>query len=104
MLTFATPKADAAVRFGVGVGVAPAYSYPYAYPYGYDPYAYPYAYATPYNPYYYGPSVGLGFGWGGGGYYRGPVGHYAAPAYHGTYRGGGGHVGGGYRGGGHGRR
>ena len=61
LMSFASPKADAAVRFRIGVGVPP-YSYPYAYPYGY-PYGYPY---PAYGPYTYsypnaGPSIGLGF-------------------------------------------
>src|SRR5271170_7865025 len=57
-----TPKADAAVRFGVGIGVGgyyPGYAYPYAYPgYAY-PYAYPYGYGY---PYYGGVGVYGGYG------------------------------------------
>jgi len=90
LLAFATPKADAAVRFGIGVGVTPAVPvapavpvYPAAPPYV-DPYAYPngyaYDYANPaYVPYaypYVAPSVGFGFGFGG---------HHEAPVYRGHF-------------------
>jgi hypothetical protein len=42
---------------GNGSYYAPGYYSPYG--------AYPY-YGYPYYPYYWGPSVGIGFGWGGG--------------------------------------
>jgi hypothetical protein len=56
------------VGFGVGFGRPYAYGYaPYAYaPYGYSPY-----YVDPYGYYPYGYGFGLGFGYGGGGYYGG---------------------------------
>jgi hypothetical protein len=52
-------------------------------------YNYPYYYSSPYyyGGYYWGPSISLGFRFGGGGYYGG---------YHGGYYGGNGHSGGGY--------
>jgi hypothetical protein len=59
LMPFSTPKANAAVRFGVFVG--PGYSYPYGYPYAYgypDAYGYPYYY----SPYY-------SYGWGGHGWH-----------------------------------
>lgn len=50
---------------GLGVGVAGCVYEPAAPTYGYAPVpAYGYAYAPP--PVYYGPSVSLGFGFGGG--------------------------------------
>src|SRR5208282_906388 len=66
MMFLGTPKANAAVRFGVGIGVPYAYSYPYPYAYGYPgyyPYAYPYAYGYGY-PYYGGFYGGYWGGWG----------------------------------------
>jgi hypothetical protein len=46
---------------GYGSGYGSYYAPGYYNPYG----AYPY-YGYPYYPYYWGPSVGIGFGWGGG--------------------------------------
>jgi hypothetical protein len=97
LMVLASPKSDAAVRFGIEVGV-PAYSYPYAYPHVY-PNAYPYpvygSYAHGYP--YVGPSIGLGFGYGawgraghgfhGGSVYRG--GSHVSEGFHGGFHAGG---------------
>jgi hypothetical protein len=69
MMFVGTPKADAAVRFGVYLG-GPAYPYAYSYPYAYPNYYYPYTY--PYGYGYAHPYYGGGYY---GGYWGGRWGH-----------------------------
>jgi hypothetical protein len=108
------PGSDAAAAAQASAQYAPAYAQPapvYAQPEAtYAPassvYVVPYSSPSYYPyydggyPYYYGPSIGIGFGFGGGYYGGGYRGGYYGGGYHGGYYGGG-HYGGGHYGGGH---